>query len=157
MSPRRSISPEPIAYTSNVKVSSKAVPRRDSWDVLNKTKLSESTNTTDLNGQRDNETHRNTVYNKSSALTNGAGVVGARTTTSNFHSSSTKEVNERYVTKQEAKDFSFSSGSRFKPIGEKDLGQINGAKAIKVQDIPDGVLGRPVEFESEFKPSCSQQ
>lgn len=43
-------------------------------------------------------------------------------------------------------EYGFSTSSRFRPI-DRDA---TGAQAIHVQDIPDGVLGRPVEFESEF-------
>lgn len=112
--------------------------------------MTESQLNTDLNS----ETQRNTQYNKF-ALANG-GTSSSSTTrmsssTNNYHTT-VKEVNERYVTKQEANDFSFSSpGSRFKPIAGSDKSAgVTGAKAIKVQDIPDGLLGRPVEFESKY-------
>lgn len=35
--------------------------------------------------------------------------------------------------------------SRFLPV----IKDVTGAKAIVVQDIPNGVIGRPVEFESK--------
>lgn len=155
----RAQSPEAITYSSNLKVTNnnninsnnKTGSRRDSWDVLNKTKgilspnsleslanLTETQLNTDL---VDNVTQRNTKYNK--FLLNDR---------ANYTSSSTvKEVNERYVTKQEGtNNFSLSNGagSRFKPITDTSK-DVSGARAIKVQDIPDGVLGRPVEFESE--------
>lgn len=159
----RAQSPETISYSSNLKVTNnnnnsnnnnKTGPRRDSWDVLNKTKgilspnsleslanLTETQLNTDL---VDNVTQRNTKYNK--FLLNDR---------ANYSSTSTvKEVNERYVTKQEGTTNHFSlsngSGSRFKPITDTSK-EVSGARAIKVQDIPDGVLGRPVEFESKFK------
>ncbi|KAL1373339.1 hypothetical protein pipiens_018709, partial [Culex pipiens pipiens] len=47
--------------------------------------------------------------------------------------SSSNERYEKYTT--------LNSG--FEPIGR----DVTGARAIRVQDIPDGVLGRPVEFE----------
>lgn len=43
-------------------------------------------------------------------------------------------------------DSDYGYTSRFRPIEKNAIG----ARAIIVQDIPDGVLGRPVEFESEF-------
>lgn len=81
---------------------------------------------------------------------------GSNGTNNNKYSSSesttkVREVNERYVTKQEANNnFSFSTSrtSSFKPIN--DSKEVTGARAIRVQNIPDGVLGRPVEFESKF-------
>lgn len=62
---------------------------------------------------------------------------------SNNYSTTIKEKSERYVTTSEKES---DYVSRFRPI-EKDA---TGARAINVQDIPDGVLGRPVEFESNF-------
>lgn len=80
---RRIGSPEPrIDHSSNVRVSSikPATARRDSWDVINKTKhmlshnsleslanMTETQLNTELNYARpdlDNETQRNTQYNK---------------------------------------------------------------------------------------------
>lgn len=40
----------------------------------------------------------------------------------------------------------YSSLSRFRPI-ESTLKGVIGAQAIRVQDIPNGAIGRPVEFE----------
>lgn len=62
---------------------------------------------------------------------------------SNNYTTTIKEKSERYVTTSEKES---DYGSRFRPI-EKDA---TGARAINVQDIPDGVLGRPVEFESNY-------
>lgn len=39
--------------------------------------------------------------------------------------------------------YGYSSLSRFRPID----GNATGARAIRVQDIPNGSIGRPVEFE----------
>lgn len=62
---------------------------------------------------------------------------------SNNYTTTIKEKSERYVsTSEKESDYA----SRFRPI-EKDA---TGARAINVQDIPDGVLGRPVEFESNL-------
>lgn len=74
-------SPEAIDHSSNVRVSKANAGRRDSWDVINKTKhllspnsleslanLTESQLNTDLSYNRphdlDTETERNTRYNK---------------------------------------------------------------------------------------------
>lgn len=53
-----------------------------------------------------------------------------------------KERHE-YSTKTDS-DYGYGSTTRFRPI-DKD---VSGAKAIRVQDIPNGVVGRAVEFES---------
>lgn len=57
------------------------------------------------------------------------------------YSTTIKEKTERIVTEKE-NDYGYTS--RFRSIAE----DVTGASAIIVQDIPDGVLGRPVEFES---------
>lgn len=174
----RSPSPDGVDYASNIKVTSKTGARRDSWDVLNKTKgvlsnnsleslnnltekqLSTTSPTTTTPRFADKETERNTKFNKFSLANLNAGVTSNKYTSSGVTSTTMREVNEsRYVTKQEANNnFSFATSrtSSFKPIsgGDKEL---TGAKAIKVQDIPDGVLGRPVEFESKYCPvMCSK-
>lgn len=164
----RSPSPDGVDYASNIKVTSKTGARRDSWDVLNKTKgvlsnnsldalnsltekqLSTTTTATTRGVFPDKETERNTQFNKFSLANLNAGVTSNKYSSSGV-SSTTMREESRYVTKQEANNnFSFATSrtSSFKPIsgGDKEL---TGAKAIKVQDIPDGVLGRPVEFESE--------
>lgn len=56
-----------------------------------------------------------------------------------------KERNEHFLKNEKDSDYGYTS-SRFRPI-DKD---VSGAKAIQVQDIPNGALGRPVEFESEL-------
>ncbi|KAJ6643067.1 Filamin-B, partial [Pseudolycoriella hygida] len=159
-----------------------ATARRDSWDVINKTKhllshnsleslanMTENQLNTDLSYSRpqelENETERNTRYNKfslaekqrlesrrSSEEATKYRLLSPNTSSislkqdssfnrsSNNYTTTIKEKNERYVTTSEREsDYS----SRFRPI-EKDA---TGARAIIVQDIPDGVLGRPVEFE----------
>lgn len=60
---------------------------------------------------------------------------------SNF-ATTIKEKNYRYTTVE--KDQENGISSRFKPI---DAG---GASAIRVQNLSNGSLGRPVEFESEL-------
>lgn len=126
---------------SQSKIGSNA--RRDSWDVLNKTKhmfsnnslesLAKLTDTqldTNLSYDRstvDNETHSNTQYNK--FLLSDA---------------SYKERNEKYVTKTSSNDYGYSS--KFVPIDDG----AEGARAIRVSNKPDGFLGQPFEFESKF-------
>lgn len=117
--------------------------RRDSWDVLNKTKHMFSNNSleslakltdkqldTSLSYDRaavDTETHSNTQYNKFS-----------------LSDSSYKERNEKYVTKTSSNDYGYSS--KFVPIDD----DAEGARAIRVSNKPDGYLGQPFEFESKF-------
>jgi filamin len=141
-----------IDYSSNVSPTKSAAARRDSWDVLNKTKhmfsnnsleslakLTEEQLNTNLSYERagagvDNETHTNTQFNKFS-----------------LSDSSYKERNEKFVTKTNTNDYGYLSSSKFMPIGE----DVEGAQAIRVSNKPDGYLGQPFEFESEnlnFKP-----
>jgi filamin len=105
--------------------------RRDSWDVLNKTKHMfssnsieslqnltdkqlDSKNTTTVNRSSvDSETQMNTQYNK-------------------------------YLLSDSSNDYDYSS--KFVPINET----IEGAKGIKVTNKPDGYLGQPFEFESKL-------
>lgn len=54
-----------------------------------------------------------------------------------------KEERHEYSTKTDS-DYGYGSTTRFRPI-DKD---VSGAKAIRVQSIPNGAVGRPVEFES---------
>lgn len=55
-----------------------------------------------------------------------------------------KERNESFTKSEKERDYGY--GSPFRPIDKDELG----AKAIRVQDIPNGALGRPVEFESTY-------
>lgn len=57
--------------------------------------------------------------------------------------STIKERNENIIRSEKERDYGY--GSQFRPIDHEELG----AKAIRVQDIPNGALGRPVEFESK--------
>lgn len=50
-----------------------------------------------------------------------------------------KERNDKDI------DYGYTSSLRFRPIDS----DVSGAQAIRVQDIPNGAVGRPVEFESE--------
>lgn len=136
---------EGIDYSSNISPLKPTAGRRDSWDVLNKTKhmfsnnsleslakLTEEQLDTNLSYDRsavDNETHTNTQFNKFS-----------------LSDSSYKERNEKYVTKTSSNDYGYStSATKFMPIDE----DVEGAKAIRVSNKPDGYLGQPFEFESK--------
>lgn len=134
---------EGVDYSSNVSPIKLGASRRDSWDVLNKTKHMFSNNSleslanltdkqldTSLSYDRsavDTETHTNTQYNKFA-----------------LSDSSFKERNEKYVTKTSSNDYGYSS--KFLPIDDGS----EGAKAIRVSNKPDGFLGQPFEFESNF-------
>lgn len=59
--------------------------------------------------------------------------------------STIKERNEHLIKHEKDSDYGYTSSSRFRPIDS----DVSGAEAIRVQDIPNGALGRPVEFESE--------
>jgi filamin len=136
---------ESVDYSSNISPTKLGASRRDSWDVLNKTKHMFSNNSleslanltdkqldTSLSYDRsavDNETHTNTQYNKFS-----------------LSDSSYKERNEKYITKTNSADYGYSSSSKFVPIDDG----VEGAKAIRVSNKPDGFLGQPFEFESKF-------
>lgn len=141
--PIKNSNSESIDYSSNISPIKPGAGRRDSWDVLNKTKhmfsnnsleslakLTEEQLNTNLSYDRsavDTETHSNTQFNKFS-----------------LSDSSYKQRNEKYVTK--INDYGYStSASKFLPIDE----DAEGAKAIRVSNKPDGYLGQPFEFESK--------
>lgn len=134
-----------VDYSSNVSPTKAGASRRDSWDVLNKTKhmfsnnsleslakLTEEQLDTNLSFDRtavDSETHTNTQYNKFL-----------------LSDSSLKERSEKFVSKTNTNDYGYLSSSKFLPIDE----DVEGAKAIRVSNRPDGFLGQPFEFESEL-------
>ncbi|XP_058054906.1 filamin-A [Anopheles bellator] len=159
-----------VDYSSNIRVNGQP-SRRDSYDVINKTKhlfsqnsleslanLTERQLNTDLTYDRstlDNQTEQNTHFNKFSlgdpprttagtqkpapatpiedeGLYRAGGYLSKNYRT---EQSSSSEKFEKYSTQLK---------SGFEPIVR---GDVSGARAIRVQDIPDGVLGRPVEFE----------
>ncbi|XP_017837072.1 filamin-C isoform X2 [Drosophila busckii] len=179
-----------IDHSSNVRVSSMkpASARRDSWDVINKTKhmlshnsleslanMTETQLNTELNYARpdlDNETQRNTQYNKyallkqqqqqqqqqqdyrrdstgdaerykPSAITVKSHSNNTYTDRSGGYTKTVKESSEHVVTESNGHSPGYSSLSRFRPIDNN----ATGARAIRVQDIPNGSIGRPVEFE----------
>lgn len=133
---------EGVDYSSNISSLKLGASRRDSWDVLNKTKHMFSNNSleslanltdkqldTSLSFDRsavDTETHSNTQYNKFG-----------------LSDSSFKERSEKFVSKTHSNDFAYAS--KFVPIDDG----VEGAKAIRVNNKPDGFLGQPFEFESK--------
>ncbi|XP_062543155.1 filamin-C isoform X1 [Armigeres subalbatus] len=151
-------SPSAVDYSSNIRVTSNNGPsRRDSRDVISKTKhmfsqnsleslanLTEKQLNTDLTYDRtvDSQTEKNTHFNKFSLgennyrgdrkLIEDDGLYRPGGYLKNYKTESSERY-EKYTT--------LNSG--FEPIGQ----DVSGARAIRVQDIPDGVLGRPVEFE----------
>ena len=169
---KRTMSPINVGvdYSSNIAPFKSGSSRRDSWDVINKTKhmfsnnsleslanLTESQLNTNLSYDRpkdnvDNETHSNTQYNKFSLVDskfNKSGTASPVTHSSNYHGmqSTIKERNEKYVTTTNTSSFKDNdygySSSKFLPISN----DFEGAKAIKVSNKPDGFLGLPFEFE----------
>ncbi|KAL9919065.1 filamin-type immunoglobulin domains fbug isoform 2-T4 [Glossina fuscipes fuscipes] len=192
---RRTASPEPrVDHSSNVRVSSTkpASARRDSWDVINKTKhlfshnsleslanMTENQLNTDLSYNRpevDHETQRNTQYNKfslneqkfqrprqeskdnlddvdhykPSAITVKSHSNNTYTDKSGGYTRTVKESSQQVLTESTSStgvngNYGYSSLSRFRPID--NITGITGARAIRVQDIPNGAIGRPVEFE----------
>ncbi|XP_055380209.1 filamin-A isoform X2 [Condylostylus longicornis] len=182
---RRTTSPDPIVdHSSNVRVSSikPASSRRDSWDVINKTKhllshnsleslanMTERQLNTDLSYNRpdiDHETHKNTQYNKYSLISSlgrrgsddidnirSGGVTIKQADNSygsrNNYTTTIKEETKRTVTERTGTGNNYGTttepiySTRFRPIDNN----ATGARAIRVQDIPNGSMGRPVEFE----------
>lgn len=109
-----------------------ATGRRDSWDALEKTKnvlskrsLESLANLNDA--QLDDRNQNSTYINKEQ----------------HFKS---QNYSQNYTQKY---DSSFEDGFGDKNYGFRSGGG-GGAQAVKVQSIPDGVLGQPVEFESKF-------
>uniref|UniRef100_A0A2M4CKF2 Putative actin-binding cytoskeleton protein filamin n=1 Tax=Anopheles darlingi TaxID=43151 RepID=A0A2M4CKF2_ANODA len=161
--------PSTVDYSSNIKVTTNglngAPSRRDSYDVINKTKhlfsqnsleslanLTERQLNTDLTYDRstlDNQTEQNTHFNKFSLGTerNNAGTAERKITIDDEGLYRPGGYLKNYRTETNEKFEKYSSQSQlkggFEPIGR----DVSGARAIRVQDIPDGVLGRPVEFE----------
>lgn len=162
---RQGASPSPITdgvdYSSNIKSFNTSGGRRDSWDVINKTKhmfsnnsleslakLTEEQLDTDLltrTKELDSQTHLNTQFNKFALNNNSSYKSGIDTQQTNSYHTTIREHNEVYSTNS-SKDHELEYSSKFLPI-EHDI--VGGAKAIKVTNKPDGILGRPFEFESE--------
>ncbi|TMW44339.1 hypothetical protein DOY81_010583 [Sarcophaga bullata] len=148
--------------------------------------MTESQLNTDLSYARpdiDNETHRNTQYNKfalneqkyhsdrrgsrdsvddterfkPSAITVKSQSNNTYTDKSGGYTRTVNESSRQIVTESTTSSNNnaggigvagggYSSLSRFRPI-ESTLQATIGARAIRVQDIPNGAIGRPVEFE----------
>lgn len=113
--------------------------RRDSWDAISKTKnmlsdrsleslanLTESQLDTEIRKKRSEEQSRYTSNNAQQTQTNYI-------TTKKYN---IDDYGERY--------------GRNSPIYKVGLASSGGASSVKVQPVPDGVLGQPVEFESKF-------
>lgn len=64
------------------------------------------------------------------------------------YTSTITERNEQFLKNEKDNSYTFAAPSRFRPI-DKDVP--GGARAIRVQSIPNGAVGRPVEFESKRK------
>lgn len=165
-----------VDYSSNIKVRNTTPSRRDSWDVINKTKhilshnsleslanMTESQLNTDLSnrtGEVQNLTEKNTQYNKFSLSEAKSNTLDkTHNTTEDYdrhrfgsssnaisksnYSTATKQKNEKFMSyARNENDYGYSA--LFCPIEDNAVG----AQAIRVQNIPDGVLGRPVEFQS---------
>lgn len=113
----------------------------------------------------DSETQRNTQYNKFALREKmSPSPVGASTkrletsTLMNNNHGYTKTIREttkeeEYVTKRENRE-TYDYGRTYSPVAvERTVmsGLTTGARSIVVADIPDGVVGRPVEFKRELK------
>lgn len=61
------------------------------------------------------------------------------------YTTSVTDQNEQFLKNEKDNSYTFATPSRFRPI-ERDV--FGGARAIRVQNIPNGAVGRPVEFES---------
>lgn len=64
------------------------------------------------------------------------------------YTSTITERNEQFLKNEKDNSYTFAAPLRFRPI-DKDVP--GGARAIRVQSIPNGAVGRPVEFESKRK------
>lgn len=107
----------------------------------------------------DSETLRNTQYNKfalrekmsPSPVGSSNKRFESSTTTNNGYTTKTirETTNEEYVTKRENRETYDYGGRTYSPIGvdRTILGGLTGARSIVVDDIPDGAVGRPVEFK----------
>lgn len=110
----------------------------------------------------DSETHRNTQYNKfalrDKMSPSPVGATSKRfessTATNNGYTTKTirEETNEEYVTKRDTSREVYDYGRTYSPVERSRIvggGGLTGARSIVVDDIPDGVVGRPVEFKRE--------
>ncbi|XP_030749718.1 filamin-A-like [Sitophilus oryzae] len=130
-----------------VKVSSMVdnTTRRDSWDAINKTKnifsersleslanLTESQLDSDIRRQKTEE-HNRFLLNEQKYTTSS-------------HSDYKHNYSEKYTNNVDS--YNERSYGRSSPIYKtSSKGSAGGASSVKVQPVPDGVLGQPVEFE----------
>jgi filamin len=153
---------EGIDHSSNITSFKTGASRRDTFDVINKTKHMFSSNsleslakltdaqlntnhTRDHAKEYDSETNSNTHYNKFSLSDSKYNKSGTESPITNSYHSTVR--NEKYITTT-VRDNDYDYSTNFLPIENSIAG---GAKAIKVSNKPDGILGRPFEFESESK------
>lgn len=141
--PSTMLKDETVEYSPLTTPVKPSASRRDSWDVLNKTKHMFSNDSFDsITNLNESNNARTSTQNRNS--------VDSETTTNTKHNkyslsdSSFKERSEKFVSKTLTNDYDYSS--KFVPINET----YEGAKGIKVTNKPDGFLGQPFEFESEL-------
>ncbi|CAH1104647.1 unnamed protein product [Psylliodes chrysocephalus] len=122
----------PIIKVSSVNDSS--LGRRDSWDAIAKTRnilsdrsLESLANLTE--SQLDTELRRRKAEEHSKFI---------------LKEQSYKNYNENYSSKKYSDSYGRSS-----PVYSR-MRKEGGAQAVRVQPVPDGVLGQPVEFESKY-------
>lgn len=122
----------PIIKVSSVNDSS--LGRRDSWDAIAKTRnilsdrsLESLANLTE--SQLDTELKRRKAEEHSKFI---------------LKEQSYKNYNENYSSKKYSDSYGRSS-----PVYSR-MRKEGGAQAVRVQPVPDGVLGQPVEFESKY-------
>lgn len=160
-----------VDHAPNLRVSTlRNGTRRDSWDAINKTKhllshnsleslanMTESQLNTDIGHHErppnrdsfDSETHRNTQFNKFALRERGSMSPSGPTklfdsgVKSSNYSTTIRQTNEEYVTRENRESYDYPGK------GLLTMGDVEGARAIHVRGIPDGVLGRPVEFKSK--------
>lgn len=132
-----------------IKVSSlddHSTARRDSWDAIAKTRnllsnrsLESVANLTE--SQLNSDMRRSKAEEHSRLLLNEQNYQNEHSYKTNYSQSYNTYTSDNYGEK------SYGRGS---PGGFKSV-KPGGAAAVRVQPVPDGVLGQPVEFESEYK------
>lgn len=118
----------PIIKVSGV--SDRNPGRRDAWDAIAKTK--------------------NVLSNRS--LESVANLTEAQLDAKKKHEASHQhkysEEHSSYATRDQNYSKSYSHQSQVQT--SRSVSKSGGASAVKVQPVPDGVIGQPVEFESKF-------
>lgn len=131
----------PIIKVSGI--NDRASARRDSWDAIAKTRnilshrslesvanLTNSQLDKDIQQRKIEENGRSAQYEQN-------------------YSSQTYAQN--YSQNYSSNSQNYTVGERVYDSGQRISNKGGGAAAIKVQPVPDGVLGQPVEFESRYK------